>query len=93
MKILEVKKVEDCFDGSTIYGYSFDEKWTRETIFQLKAMGELDYFPDFPRPFFRVRGKDGLQIKGVEGEDNCRAIYPQKQKEVRKQEFENLFRA
>lgn len=36
-------------------------------LLRLSALGELDYFADFPRPFFRIRAAGGLQLKGVEG--------------------------
>ncbi len=88
MNILERKKIEDCFDGSSVYGYVFDTKWTRETIHELRSLGELEYFPDFPRPFFRLRGEGGLQVKGVEGENNCRVIFPRQKKEVVQENFE-----
>ncbi|RJP26471.1 MAG: hypothetical protein C4527_15015 [Candidatus Omnitrophota bacterium] len=91
MKITEIKKIEDCFDGSTVYGYTFDAVWTQDRIQQFRTLGNLDYFPDFPRPFFRVCQKNGVQIKGIQGDNNCRVIYPQKQKEVRKKEFEEAF--
>jgi len=91
MKIIGADKLEDCFDGSVVFGYRFDEAWERETIMRLKSLGEVDYFPDFPRPFFRLRSKSGLQVKGVEGESTCRVIYSNEGKEVEKQSFEGLF--
>lgn len=91
MRIKEIKKIEDCFDGSTVYGYTFDEQWTRESIFRLECIGKVEYFSEFPRPFFRVRGENGLQIKGVEGETNCRAIFPKTRKEVLMKAFEENF--
>jgi hypothetical protein len=91
MRIVENRKLEDCFDGSTVYGYSFDIPWDREKIQDLSVLGKLEYFPDFPRPFFRLCGTRGLQIKGVEGESKCRIIYPRKGKEELKRDFESLF--
>lgn len=91
MKIMEIKKIEDCFDGSSVYGYTFDEEWSREKIFRLGSLGMVEYFADFPRPFFRIRGENGLQIKGVDGETNCRIIFPQKRKEEIKTAFESQF--
>lgn len=91
MIIVNIQPVEDCFDGSSVLGYSFDEPWTKESIFRLKAMGKLDYFPEFPRPFFRLRGDGGLQIKGVQGENSCRVIFPKNEKEALRRQFENLF--
>ncbi len=90
MKIEDAVKLEDCFDGSVIYSYRFDEAWTRDSIMKLKKMGDVDYFPDFPRPFFRLRGTGGFQVKGVEGDTVCRVILPKKGKEEIRQAFEQL---
>ena len=91
MNIKCSRKLEDCFDGSLVILYSFETVWTRESIMSLKAMGEIDYYPDFPRPFFRLQCKNGLQVKGVEGDDQCRAVFPREQKEVIQQQFERFF--
>ena len=92
MKIVNRKKVEDCFDGSSVFTYWFDNKWHKEAIEKLNSLGELQYFPEFPRPFFRLIGKKGFQVKGVEGENNCRVILPGAGKEEIKLEFESLFK-
>ncbi|MGQ9652162.1 MAG: hypothetical protein ACUVXJ_18855 [Phycisphaerae bacterium] len=91
MKIISIRKIEDCFDGSGVYGYVFDVPWTAETIELLRSLGPVDYFSDFPRPFFRLRTKCGCQVKGVEGDCECRAIYPRDEREVARHEFERLF--
>jgi hypothetical protein len=83
--------IEDCFDGSSVYGYHFDKAWDRDSIMELRELGELEYFSTFPKPFFRLIGQNGLQVKGVQGFENCRVIYPKKEKEVVKQHFEIHF--
>ena len=92
MKIINIKKVEDCFDGSSVFNYWFTDPWQQKSIMNLNSFGEVEYFPDFPRPFFRLRGKNGFQVKGVEGEINCRVIFPRKEKDVIKKNFENSFK-
>jgi len=59
----------------------------------LKSLGNLDYFPDFPRPFFRVHTAAGFQIKGVQGDSACRAIFPRKDREQIRSGFETRFGA
>ena len=91
MRIVEVTKVEDCFDGSSVLRYRFDTSWSQETVLRLRTLGELDYFPEFPRPFFRLRAHSGLQVKGVEGEPSCQAVFPSKNRGEIQSEFEGLF--
>ncbi len=91
MQIINIKKVEDCFDGSSVYSYEFDVAWTYKQIQQLRVIGELSYYKDFPKPFFRVKTSGGMQIKGVEGENSCTVFFPQKGKEEIKRKFEIHF--
>ena len=91
MTITGYHKVEDCFDGSSVLEYVFDTPWSREDVLRLRQIGEVDYYPHFPRPFFRLRGHDGGQVKGVQGETTCRVILPGQCKEDAKREFEALF--
>ena len=91
MKIVHAKKLEDCFDGSGVYGYAFDAPWTREFIARLEELGKLEYFAGFPKPLFRLIGSEGFQIKGVEGETTCRAIFPRRDRDAIRERFERLF--
>lgn len=91
MRLTNATKVEDCFDGGTVFKYAFDRKWTAQTIRSLIDLGRLDYFPDFPRPFFRVCGKTGFQIKGVEGEETCLVVLPGKEKEAVERQLKQYF--
>ncbi|HUB14697.1 MAG TPA: hypothetical protein VMB34_22295 [Acetobacteraceae bacterium] len=74
MRLMRVEKLEDCFDGSSTCTYCFDQAWTREAIQQLATLGELTYFADFPRPFYRVCAAGGLQVRGVEGLSHWRVV-------------------
>jgi hypothetical protein len=76
MRIIDRKRIEDCFDGSRVMRYFFDEAWARDEILRLASLGELEYFEDFPRPLFRVSTPGGAEIKGVEGEADCQVVYP-----------------
>ncbi len=81
MKLLRAVRVEDCFDGSSVYRYFFDSVWSREEIRRLGELGRLDYYPDFPRPFFRVVGPGGAQLRGVEGERSCQVVLPRQDRQ------------
>lgn len=88
MKISSVERLEDCFDGSSVYCYHFDRPSTRADIEQLAALGKLEYFADFPRPFYRLCGAGGWQLKGVEGMAHCRVVVPRHREEGFRQELE-----
>ena len=89
----ENKKVEDCFDGSFVYEYNLESPVTEAFIPPLGGrLGRLEYFPDFPRPFFRILGDGGLQAKGVEGERTFRVVFPAKDKFKRKEVLEDVLK-
>jgi hypothetical protein len=90
MNDFESRKIEDCFDGSRVYEYRLVQSTIDEAFIKsLAALGQLEYFPQFPRPFFRVRSQDGLQLKGVQDEQTFQVILPSKEQQSRKERFEN----
>lgn len=93
MQIIKQQKVEDCFDGSSVYQYHFDNVWTKNDIQRLSQLGPLEYFPEFPRPFFRMRCSSGFEVKGVERECSCRITFSRKGKEAEQQALERFFDA
>lgn len=93
MKITSIEKLEDCFGGVGVYAFHFDQPWTRTAIQQVAGLGKLEYFADFPLPFFRLSVADGLQVKGVEGLPHCRIIVPHDQHVRFGQELERILAA
>ena len=89
MRITRVEKLQDCFDGSSVYAYHFDQPFTRLAILQLAPLGNLEYFADFPRPFYRLHGAGGLQLKGVEGMQHCRVVIAPGRQECFARELES----
>ena len=93
MNDFKSRKVEDCFDGSRVYEYHLAQGTVDETFIKsLAAIGELEYFPNFPRPFFRICSPDGLQLKGVQDEQTFQVILPGREQQERKRRFENELR-
>ena len=88
MKLVNIKKLEDCIDGSMIFMYSFNEKIHETLMKKLGKKGKLQYFPGFARPFFKIITADGVQVKGIIGDDNIEVVFPRTDKEERKKNFE-----
>ena len=74
MNIIKIKEIEDCFDGSFIKEVLFDEVVTRDFINYLGRAGQLEYFPNFARPFYKVEVTKTFIVKGVEGNQTARII-------------------
>lgn len=74
MKIVRIKDIEDCFDGSSIKEILFDEGVTKEFVHYLGRAGRLQYFPSLVRPFFRIDDSKRYSIKGIEGNKTVRIV-------------------
>ena len=68
MKVVEIRHVEDCFDGSYIREILLDAPTDCAFIHHLGTCGRLRYYADFARPFFTVIDESRFKMKGVEGE-------------------------
>jgi hypothetical protein len=72
MKVIDVKHVEDCFDGSLIYELLLDADIDKDLIFAIGEGGYVQYFDKFAKPFFKIRMTGQYDLKGIAGERNLR---------------------
>jgi hypothetical protein len=75
LKVIESKEVEECLDGVIIKELLLDKPVREQFIHHIGSLGELDYFPHFPRPFYRIRKKGQFILKGVEGNRTCQVFF------------------
>jgi hypothetical protein len=92
MKLIDVQKVEDCFDGGSRLEYRFAGEIAESFMRHLAANSRLDFYPDFPRPFFKIFQEDGLQIKGILGGSDIEVYFPRSQAAEIKKKFETELR-
>ncbi len=88
MKLIEIKKIEDCFDSSVIFEYFFDQKISKKLMKGLAQYGALKYYPNFEKPFFKIITTENVQIKGIIGDKSCEVVYPSEKKTEKKHSFE-----
>ena len=72
MPVVDIKNVEDCFDGTSIREVLLSFEITKAQIFALGKEGKLQYFADFARPFFKIRVEGRYDLKGIEGNNTIR---------------------
>lgn len=92
MKLADVQKKEDCFDGSSIFEYIFDAEAGEPLVRLVAGDGRLYLYTHFPRPFFKIIMPDGVQVKGILGDRSIEAVFPQTGKEEIKAAFERRLR-
>ncbi len=90
MKLIDIKKLEDCFDGSVIFKYSFDNAIDETMMKKLAGKEKLHYYPEFLRPFFKIITFDGVQLKGIIGDYDFEAVFPFTNKQEKKENFDTL---
>ena len=86
MKVIDVKHVEDCFDGSLIKEILLDTDISKELIFRLGEGGKVRYYDNFARPFFKVSVEELYDLKGIEGNRTMR-VHMKSQKKYTLDEF------
>jgi len=75
MKIVEIRDIEYCLDGSVICDMILDCPVSRSLIDYLGTYGEMKYHAEFKRPFFRLQIPRLGTIKGVEGNRTLRVVF------------------
>lgn len=78
MEVVKSKEIELCLDGTMVVETCLDKQISKEFIFAFKKLGELEYFPQFARPFFKIILPDGSYVKGVEMNFSMRIHYVNK---------------
>lgn len=72
MQVVKIKHVEDCFDGSLIKELLLSEEISRNFIFAVGKDGDIQYFDNFARPFFKIRIHGRYDLKGIQGNRTMR---------------------
>ena len=75
MKVNEVREVENCFDGTFIRELVLSDPSEESFIMRLGEGNELEYHPEFPRPYFKIDNYGVWSIKGVLGDNIFRVIF------------------
>ena len=74
-RVTSIRPLEDCFDGSRVREFAIDEPLD-ETVMRILAEGSLlAYYPEFPRPYFRIQRRGVCIIQGVIGKRTFRVTF------------------
>lgn len=76
MKILEIKKVENCMEGKNVRDFYFDCKISKDFVGYLSALGKMVFHNFNPRPFFTLIVKGKYTFKGSIGNTTARLLLP-----------------
>jgi hypothetical protein len=72
VKVIAIHPLANCFDGSFQKELVLDGPVDSAFIHYLGVFGDLQYFPSFPRPFFRVDDRRRFSLQGIEGNSSIK---------------------
>ncbi|MFP4564372.1 MAG: hypothetical protein ACLFRY_13805 [Spirochaetia bacterium] len=82
MNSFEIRSLADCYNGSLVREFDFAEPIGEALIGHLGRNKKLDYFPDLPKPYFRIEAKGKYIIRGMRGSFTMRVILKQPHPEM-----------
>lgn len=74
MRIVMNKPLEDCFAESLTQEVGLDDAITERFIHHLGQAGDLQYFPTFSRPYFKLDVRSRYTITGIQGNSSLRVV-------------------
>jgi len=87
LRIISIKRLEECLDGVAVMDFFLDKVVDDKFIQYLGNMGKVEYFPEFPKPFYRITRGGQFVLKGVQGNNVCQIFYFHYLKETEKEIF------
>ncbi len=77
MKVVKIKKVDDCYESNNTVDFLLSGEMTKEFVEHLGTLGKLLFFEDFDIPYFKVIVKGEYTIKGALGKRTIRILLPE----------------
>ena len=74
-ELARVEFVEDCLDSTSVRQAHLYRPIEETTMYALARDAKLQYFPHFPRPYFRIERRRQWVIQGVIGNDSFRVTF------------------
>lgn len=71
-RLLDLRELESCLSHTEAKEISLDEPVSVELMHRLASEGRLQYFPHFPRPYFRIDHPTAWLIQGIVGKPTLR---------------------
>lgn len=73
--VVEVRPLEGCLESTPVVEYHLAEPVDETLMHRLAEGGRLQYFPRFPRPYFRIDAPARWVIQGVLAETHLRVTF------------------
>jgi hypothetical protein len=74
-RVVAMTLIESCLDSSTVKEVEIDQSLDEELMQRMAAEARLQYYPHFPRPYFRIERARCYVIQGVIGNQLLRVTF------------------
>jgi hypothetical protein len=76
MKVIEIKKIENCMEGRNVRDLYFEGKISKDFVGYLSSLGKMVYHNFNPKPYFDLIVKGQYTLKGSIGNPYARLLLP-----------------
>jgi hypothetical protein len=73
--VLESKEVEECLGDVITKEFLLNEPVKETFIRHMGELGGLQYYPHFPRPFYKITKRGNFILKGVQGNNTFQVFF------------------
>jgi len=74
-RVTEVRHLETCLDSTVVKEIVLDRPLTEACMRRMAEEARLQYFPHFPRPYFRIDRRRTWMLQGAVGNTTFRATF------------------
>ncbi len=93
MHIVAIKNVDDCFDKELMKEFELSDPITENIMKNMAEEATLKYYPEFPKPYYRIEKGGAYVIQGVIGNPTFKITYSvQATKETEQQLIDNILK-
>jgi len=75
MRVVGSQVLENCLDRSVVKELQLSEPVGEAVMRRMARHGKLQFFPDFPRPYFRIDRSRAYVVQGVFGNTSVRVTF------------------
>lgn len=75
MRVVDSQVLENCLDHSVVKELYLSEPVGEMVMYRVARHGKLQYFPDFPRPYFRIDRSRTYVVQGVFDNTSLRVTF------------------
>lgn len=75
MHVIDSQLLESCIDKSVVRALHLSESLGERVMHRMARRGRLQYFPHFPRPYFRIDRSQVYVVQGVFGNREVRVTF------------------